>query len=92
MLEGVQCSVPTASPTGVHEAGVTGTFQRLPQRQLSKETEGGRDVEATTRVSGWETSPLSFESTRIDLPRDRPAEGSLSSYPYVGSDPLLPLF
>lgn len=76
----------------MHEAGVTGTFQRLPQRQLSKETEGGRDVEATTRVSGRDTSPLSFESTRIDLPRDWPAEGSLGSHPYVASDPLLPLF
>lgn len=79
-------------PKGAHEVGVTGVFQRLPQRQLSQETEGGGDGEATTRVSGSKTSPLSFESTVTHLQQDGLAGGGLSSCLSVGGDPLLPLF
>lgn len=59
---------------------------------MSQETEGGGDGEATTRVSGRKTSPLSFESTVTHLRQDRLAGGGLSSCLSVGRDPLLPLF
>ena len=76
---------------GAHEVGVTGIFQQF-QRQLSQETEGSGDGEATTWVSGCKTSPLSFESTVTHLQQDGLVGGSLSSCLSVGGDPLLPLF